>query len=59
MNTAASCTPAPGKALVSANNFDLIRLLAALQVMLKHALVHLGMESQWTELLSMPCPIRR
>jgi peptidoglycan/LPS O-acetylase OafA/YrhL len=35
----------------TANNFDLIRLLAALQVMLKHALVHLGFDSPWTELL--------
>jgi peptidoglycan/LPS O-acetylase OafA/YrhL len=35
----------------TANNFDLIRLLAALQVMLKHALVHLGFDGPATELL--------
>lgn len=35
------------------NNFDLIRLLAAAQVMLKHALVHLGYEGPWTELLGL------
>lgn len=29
------------------NNFDLIRLIAATQVALKHALVHLGYESHW------------
>ena len=33
------------------NNFDLIRLLAALQVMLKHALVYLGFEGSKTDLL--------
>jgi len=37
----------------STNNFDLIRLLAALQVMLKHALVHLGFDGPWTELLGL------
>jgi peptidoglycan/LPS O-acetylase OafA/YrhL len=36
------------------NNFDLIRLVAAAQVMVKHALVHLGFESHWlTALLSL------
>jgi peptidoglycan/LPS O-acetylase OafA/YrhL len=44
-----SATP-PGPR-TSANNFDLIRLVAALQVMLKHALVHLGFDDPWTELL--------
>ncbi len=37
--------------LTSVNNFDLIRLLAALQVMLKHALIHLGFDGPGTELL--------
>lgn len=35
------------------NNFDLIRLLAAAQVMLKHAMVHLGFDDPWTELLGL------
>lgn len=38
---------------LGANNFDLIRLLAATQVMLKHALVHLGLDGPWTELLGL------
>ena len=36
-----------------ANNFDLIRLLAALQVAVKHTLHHFGVESPWTVLLGM------
>jgi peptidoglycan/LPS O-acetylase OafA/YrhL len=35
------------------NNFDLIRLLAATQVMLKHALLHLGYEGPGIELLGL------
>lgn len=37
----------------SVNNFDLIRLLAALQVMLKHALVHLGFDGPAIEWLGL------
>ena len=43
---------AKDRVLPTANNFDLIRLLAALQVMLKHALLHLGMDGPWSEVLS-------
>lgn len=38
-------------ALPASNNFDLIRLLVATQVMLKHVLVHLGFDTPATELL--------
>jgi peptidoglycan/LPS O-acetylase OafA/YrhL len=43
---------APSRTVSASNNFDLIRLLAALQVMLKHALVHLGFDGPWAEALS-------
>lgn len=39
--------------LLGANNFDLIRLLAAVQVMVKHALAHLGFEGLGADLLGL------
>ena len=39
------------KTTSSSNNFDLIRLLAALQVAIKHALVHLGLDGPWADAL--------
>ncbi|MEJ6002164.1 acyltransferase family protein [Paucibacter soli] len=50
---AESSVPTQTKLVPTANNFDLIRLMAALQVAIKHALVHMGFASQWTELLGL------
>ena len=48
---ATSCTT-PRKRAGVENNFDLIRLLAATQVTVKHCMVHLDVDNHYTDLLS-------